>query len=39
MYFLTSWNPGARRLFAYQEDLGTLAAGQIAQLMPQPSDF
>jgi prepilin-type N-terminal cleavage/methylation domain-containing protein/prepilin-type processing-associated H-X9-DG protein len=39
MYFLTSWNPAIRRLFAYQEDLGTLAAGQIAQLMPQPSDF
>jgi prepilin-type N-terminal cleavage/methylation domain-containing protein/prepilin-type processing-associated H-X9-DG protein len=39
MYFLTSWNPANRRLFAYQEDLGTLAAGQIAQLMPQPSDF
>jgi len=39
MYFLTSWNPSIRRLFAYQEDLGTLAAGQIAQLMPQPSDF
>jgi prepilin-type processing-associated H-X9-DG protein len=39
MLFLTSWNPGTRRLFAYQEDLGTLAAGQIAQLMPQPADF
>jgi prepilin-type N-terminal cleavage/methylation domain-containing protein/prepilin-type processing-associated H-X9-DG protein len=39
MYFLTSWNPSTRRLFAYQEDLGTLAAGQIMQLMPQPSDF
>jgi prepilin-type N-terminal cleavage/methylation domain-containing protein/prepilin-type processing-associated H-X9-DG protein len=39
MYFLTSWNPGTRRIFAYQEDFGTLAAGQIAQLMPQPSDF
>jgi prepilin-type N-terminal cleavage/methylation domain-containing protein len=39
MYFLTSWNPATRRLFAYQEDLGTLAAGQIAQLRPQPSDF
>lgn len=39
MYFLTSWNPSTRRLFAYQEDLGTLAAGQIAQLRPQPADF
>jgi prepilin-type N-terminal cleavage/methylation domain-containing protein/prepilin-type processing-associated H-X9-DG protein len=39
MYFLTSWNPSIRRLFAYQEDLGTLAAGQIAQLMPQSADY
>jgi prepilin-type N-terminal cleavage/methylation domain-containing protein len=39
MYFLTSWNSGTRRLFAYQEDLGTLAAGQIAQLRPQSADF
>ncbi len=39
MLFLTSWNPGTRRLFAYQEDLGTLAAGQIAQLRPQSADF
>jgi len=39
MYFLTSWNPATRRLFAYQEDLGTLAAGQIAQLRPQPADY
>jgi prepilin-type N-terminal cleavage/methylation domain-containing protein/prepilin-type processing-associated H-X9-DG protein len=38
MYFLTSWNPATRRLFAYQEDLGTLAAGQIAQLLPQSGD-
>lgn len=39
MLFLTSWNPTTRRLFADQEDLGALAAGQIAQLRPQSADF
>jgi len=40
MLFLTSWNVGARRLFAYQEGLvETLPAGQAAMLKPQPADL
>jgi prepilin-type N-terminal cleavage/methylation domain-containing protein/prepilin-type processing-associated H-X9-DG protein len=39
MYFLTSWNPGARRLFAYQEDWGNLTQAQLNSMKPQPADF
>jgi prepilin-type N-terminal cleavage/methylation domain-containing protein len=39
MYFLTSWAPGDREIFAYQQDFGTLTAAQINQLKPQPADF
>jgi prepilin-type N-terminal cleavage/methylation domain-containing protein len=39
MYFLTSWNPGNRRIFAYQEDWGNLTQAQLTQMKPQPSDF
>src|SRR5581483_8840748 len=41
MYFLTSWRPDARRLFAYQEGIESLGLfpAQLAMLKPQPSDF
>lgn len=39
MYFLTSWAPGNREIFAYQEDFGNLTAAQINRLKPQPADF
>jgi prepilin-type N-terminal cleavage/methylation domain-containing protein/prepilin-type processing-associated H-X9-DG protein len=40
MYFMNSWNVGARRLFAYQEDWGNLTDAQLDAMMPQhPMDF
>jgi prepilin-type N-terminal cleavage/methylation domain-containing protein/prepilin-type processing-associated H-X9-DG protein len=39
MYFLTSWNPGARRLFAYQEDWGSITAAQLNSMKPTAADF
>lgn len=39
MYFLTSWNVGARRLFAYQEYWGNLSTAQLNAMKPQPADF
>jgi type II secretory pathway pseudopilin PulG len=34
MYFMTSWNSGSRRLFAYQEDWGNLTAADLAAMKP-----
>jgi prepilin-type N-terminal cleavage/methylation domain-containing protein len=39
MYFLTSWNPGARRLFAYQEDWGNITPAQLTLMKPIAADF
>lgn len=39
MFLLTSWSPSTRRIFAYQEDWGTLTQSQLTQMQPQPSDF
>jgi prepilin-type N-terminal cleavage/methylation domain-containing protein len=39
MYFMTSWNAGNRRLFAYQEDWGSFTPAQLTQMKPQTSDF
>lgn len=39
MYFLTSWNPGARRLFAYQEDWGNITTAQLNSMKPTTADF
>jgi prepilin-type N-terminal cleavage/methylation domain-containing protein len=39
MYFLTSWSPGTRRIFAYQEDWGNLTGSDLNQMIPQASDF
>ncbi len=39
MYFLTSWNPGARRLFAYQEDWGNITPAQLNSMKPTAADF
>jgi prepilin-type N-terminal cleavage/methylation domain-containing protein/prepilin-type processing-associated H-X9-DG protein len=40
MLFMNSWNPGGRRLFAYQEDWANLTAAQLNGMMPvHPTDF
>ena len=39
MYFLTSWNPGSRRLFAYQEDWKNLTQVQLNAMKPIADDF
>ena len=39
MYFLTSWNPGSRRLFAYQEDWGNVTPSQLNAMKPTAQDF
>jgi len=39
MYFMTSWNPGARRLFAYQEDWTGVTAAQLNQMKPVAADY
>jgi prepilin-type N-terminal cleavage/methylation domain-containing protein len=39
MYFLNSWNVGARRLFAYQEDWGTVTDTQLAAMKPTATDL
>jgi prepilin-type N-terminal cleavage/methylation domain-containing protein/prepilin-type processing-associated H-X9-DG protein len=32
MYFMTSWRPADRRLYAYQEDWGTIPANRVTQM-------
>jgi prepilin-type N-terminal cleavage/methylation domain-containing protein/prepilin-type processing-associated H-X9-DG protein len=39
MYFMTSWNPGTRRLFAYQEDWGNILPAQLTLMKPIAADF
>lgn len=39
MYFLTSWNPATRRLFAYQEDWGNVTQAQLNAMKPTAADF
>ncbi len=39
MFFITSWNPTARRLFAYQDDWGNLTQAQLNSMKPQTADF
>jgi len=39
MYFLTSWNPGTRRLFAYQEDWENVTPSQRNAMKPTAQDF
>jgi prepilin-type N-terminal cleavage/methylation domain-containing protein len=40
MYFLNSWRTdGTRRLFAYQEDWGTLTPAQLSAMKPTAADF
>ena len=39
MYFLTSWNPGARRLFAFQEDWENVTGTQLNAMKPTAQDF
>jgi prepilin-type N-terminal cleavage/methylation domain-containing protein/prepilin-type processing-associated H-X9-DG protein len=39
MSFMHSWDVGAARLFAYQEDWGKLTTAQLNALKPQPADF
>ncbi|MFN3410456.1 MAG: DUF1559 domain-containing protein [Limisphaerales bacterium] len=40
MFFLTSWNAGTRRLFAYQEDWGpNVTPAQLAAMKPTAADF
>ena len=38
MFFMTTWNAN-RRLFAYQEDFGSLTAAQVAAMKPIAADF
>lgn len=39
MYFMNSWDVGAARLFAYQEDWGNLTPNQLNSMKPQAADF
>ena len=39
MYFLTSWSPGSRRLFVYQEDWESVTGSQLNAMKPNPEDF
>ena len=39
MYFMTSWDAGAARLFASQEDWGSLTPAQLNTMKPQAADF
>ncbi|HLP76918.1 MAG TPA: prepilin-type N-terminal cleavage/methylation domain-containing protein [Candidatus Paceibacterota bacterium] len=41
MLFMHSWDPGSARLFAYQEDWGSLnlTANQLTTMKPQAADF
>jgi prepilin-type N-terminal cleavage/methylation domain-containing protein/prepilin-type processing-associated H-X9-DG protein len=39
MYFLNSFDVGVARIFAYQEDWGTLTAAELNLMKPQPTDF
>lgn len=39
MYFMNSWDVGAARLFAYQEDWGNLTPNQLNSMKPLPADF
>ena len=39
MLFMNSWDPGAARLFAFQEDWGTLTPAQLNSMKPQSADF
>lgn len=39
MYFINSWNPGSRRLFAYQEEWRGVSVAQLNSMKPQAADF
>jgi prepilin-type N-terminal cleavage/methylation domain-containing protein len=39
MYFMNSWNPGSRRLFAFQEEWGRIPQTQLDSMKPQATDF
>jgi prepilin-type processing-associated H-X9-DG protein len=39
MYFMNSFDMGVARIFAYQEDWGSLTAAQLNMMKPQPTDF
>jgi prepilin-type N-terminal cleavage/methylation domain-containing protein len=39
MYFMTSWNSGSRRLFAYQEDWGNLTPAQVNAMKLTAADL
>jgi prepilin-type N-terminal cleavage/methylation domain-containing protein/prepilin-type processing-associated H-X9-DG protein len=39
MYFMHSWDPSAARIFAYQEDWGSITPAQLNLMKPQASDF
>ena len=39
MFFMTSWNPGSRHLFAYQEDWGKLTSAQLNSMKPTAPDL
>jgi prepilin-type N-terminal cleavage/methylation domain-containing protein len=39
MYFMTSWNVGSRRVFAYQEDWGNLTQAQLSLMRPTAADL
>lgn len=39
MYFMDSWSPGSRRLFAYQEDWGNINQAQLSLMKPTAADF
>lgn len=39
MYFMNSWDVGAARLFAFQEDWGNLTPSQLNSMKPLATDF
>jgi hypothetical protein len=39
MRFMNSFDVGVARIFAYQEDWGSLTTAQLNLMLPQPTDF
>ena len=39
MFFMNSFDVGVARIFAYQENWGSLTAAELNMMKPQPTDF
>ena len=39
MYFMTSWNPGSRHIFGWQDDWGKLTSAQLKAMKPTATDL